>query len=441
MDKQQLITYGIPALGGLLALWCLCIALAAGRRHRLVSDLPTSKTTGVFIGLVELEGTAEAEQPVVSFLAERTCVFYQWHVDEQWSRLVTETYTDAQGKTQTRTRTETGWTTVALGGDLIPFYLQDDCGVVLIRPEQAKVEPAVVFDHTCGRRDELYYGKGPAKAVANSDHRRRFVERAIPLHAPLYVVGQARERADVVAPEIAHDRQAEMFVISTRSQDQVRRGLAWQYWLCGILCVAFGIGGLIIPDAVQHYPLSEHVLKYVLVGASCALAWLVAWIWMAFNSLVTLRQRVRQAWSNVDVQLKRRHDLIPGLVEIVKQMRDYERTVQTELASLRTQMMATPPGQPGPDPHAATEVVGAIIERYPELTANPSFMKLHENLVDTEQRIALARGYFNDIATFFNTRLERVPDRFIAALGAMKPRALMMADQFERATVEVELAA
>jgi hypothetical protein len=441
MDKQQLIIYGIPALGGLLALLLLGIARAAGRRHRLVSDLPTSKTTGVFIGLVELEGTAEAEEPVVSFLAEQPCVFYQWHVDEQWSRLVTETYTDAQGKSQTRTRTETGWTTVALGGDLIAFYLQDDWGVVLIRPEQAKVEPAGVFDHTCGRNDELYYGKGPAKAVAHSDHLRRFVEHAIPLHAPLYVVGQARERTDVVAPEIAYEKRAEMFVISTRSQDQVRRGLSWQFWLCGIFSVAFGIAGVVIPDAVQHHELTDHVLKYVLVGASCALAWLVAWIWMAYNSLVTLRQRVRQAWSNVDVQLKRRHDLIPSLVEIVKQMRDYEKNVQTELASLRTQLAATPPGQPGPDPHATTEVWGAIIERYPELTANSVFMKLHENLVDTEQRIALARGYFNDIATFYNTRLERIPDRFLAALGAMEPQMLMTADEFERAPVEVELAA
>ncbi len=68
-------------------------------------------------------------------------------------------------------------------------------------------------------------------------------------------------------------------------------------------------------------------------------------------------------------------------------------------------------------------------------------MALHKNLVDTEQRIALARGYFNDIASFYNTRLERIPDALIAALGGLKPRALMMADQFERAPVEVHLAA
>jgi hypothetical protein len=440
MDKQLLVTYGIPALGGLLALLFLFLSLHAGRRQRLIADLPTSKTTGVFIGLVELQGTAEAEQPLVSFLAESRCVHYQWQVDEHWSRTVIETYTDSQGQTQTRTRHESGWTTVANGGDAIAFYLEDDCGVIRIQPEKAKIEPLSVFDHTCGRGDELYYGKGPSLSVANSDHRRRFVEHAIPLHAPIYVVGQAGERDDIVAAEVAYDPRAELFIISTRSEAQVRRGLGWQFWLWGLFGVAFGVAGFIVPDAVQHHPVGQFALDYVLIGASFALAWLFGWIGMVYNSLVRLRQRVEQAWSNIDVQLKRRHDLIPRLLEIVKQMRTYENTVQSELVRLRTQLVATPPGEAGPDPQAATGELGAIIERYPELTADRSFMKLHESLVETEERIALARGYFNDIASFYNIRLERIPDRYIAALGAMKPRALMTADNFARAPMEVKLA-
>ncbi len=162
MDEKLLITYGFPALGGLLALLFLFLALRAGRHQRLVSDLPTSKTTGVFIGLVELKGTAEAEQPLISYLAEQSCVYYQWQVDEQWSRVVTETYTDSEGRTQTRTRIESGSTTVAQGGDQIPFYLQDDCGIIRIQPEKAKVEPRTTFDYSCGPSASLYYAKGPA---------------------------------------------------------------------------------------------------------------------------------------------------------------------------------------------------------------------------------------------------------------------------------------
>ena len=440
MDKQLLIFYGIPALGGVLALLFFFLSIRAGRRQRLISDLPTSKTTGVFIGLVELKGSAEAEHPLRGFLAAERCVYFQWQVDEHWSHTVVETYTDSEGRTQTRTRTDTGWTTVAQGGDQMPFYLKDDCGVIQIEPEGAKIEPRTVFDRTCGRGDALYYGKGPAGAVANSDHRRRFVEYAIPLHAPLYVVGHARERADVVAPEIARDRHAEMFLISTRSEDQVRRGLAWQFWLIGSLGVAFGAAAFLIADATQKHPLQEHVGKYVVAGALFGLAWFLSWFGMVYNSLVALRQRVAQAWSNVDVQLKRRHDLIPNLVDIVKGMRDYERTVQTELAELRAQLSATPPGQPGPDPQAATGTIRAIVERYPELKADRSFLDLQQNLIDTEQRIALARGYFNDLASFYNTHLQRIPDRLIAPLAGLLPQALMTADEFERAPVAVKLA-
>jgi len=87
------------------------------RRKRLIDDVPTSKTQGVFIGLAELKGTAESEVPLTSYLAGISCVQYVWQVDEHWSRTVHETYTDAKGHTQTRTRTESGWTKVAGGGE------------------------------------------------------------------------------------------------------------------------------------------------------------------------------------------------------------------------------------------------------------------------------------------------------------------------------------
>ncbi|HWX23025.1 MAG TPA: GIDE domain-containing protein [Candidatus Binatia bacterium] len=203
----------LPWVGALLGLLCLTAAFRSGRRWRLVENLPTSKTTGVFIGLVELKGTAESGRPLTSYLAERPCVFYQWSVEEHWSRTVTETYTDKDGNTQTRTRQESGWTSVANGGEMIPFYLKDDCGVILVRPEGAKLESVAMLDQTCGRGDPLYYGKGPDGAVGDSDYRRRFRETGIPQQAELYLMGQARERQDVVAPEIAQDKTAPMFLI------------------------------------------------------------------------------------------------------------------------------------------------------------------------------------------------------------------------------------
>jgi len=430
----------LPWLGSVLALVCLWFALRSGKRKRLVDNLPTSKTTGVFIGLVELKGRAESTQPLTSYLAGQPCVQYQWRVEEHWSRTVTETYTDSDGKTRTRTRHESGWKNVADGGETIPFYLQDDCGVVLVRPEGAKIEPATIFNETCGVSDPLYYGKGPPGAVANSDFRRRFTETAIAMHSDLYVMGQARERQDVVAPEIAQDPAAPMFLISTRTEQQISSGFRWGFWGLGFLGLVLCVAGFFAKDKMADDAPAASITTYVLAATAYLLAAGLGWVWMVYNSLIELRQRMRQGWSQVDVQLKRRHDLIPNLVGTVTGLRDYEQNLQTELAGLRSQMEATPPGVAGPDYRACGTILVAIQERYPELTAQESFANLQKNLIDTEQRIALARGYFNEIATFYNTRIEVVPDRFIAALGGMKPQPLMAANDFERAPVEVGLA-
>ena len=431
-----------PSIGALLALGCLYLAMRTGARQRLVDNLPTSKTTGVFVGLVEVQGTAESEVPLTSFLAERSCVFYRWSIEEHWSRTVTETYTDSKGQTHTRTRRESGWSTVAAGGQSAPFYLRDGHGVVLVRPEGAEIQPAVVLSATCGPGDLLYYAKGPAAAVANSDHRRRFFESAVVLHAPLYVLGQARERSDVVAPEIAHDKSAPLFLISTRSEKLVSATMKAGAWIWAAIGLIFAAAGpavallLCESEAEQIDP-----TPIALAGAAYLLAGAVGWVWMVFNSMVDLRQRVRQAWSLVDVQLKRRHDLIPRLVATVSELRDYERRLQAEIADLRGQMATAPPGEAGPRDHAVGAVLAAIEERYPELKSQAAFLNLQKELADTETRIALARDYFNAIAVHYNTRLEIVPDRFVAALARMRPQALMAAGDFERAPVSVKLVA
>jgi hypothetical protein len=429
----------LPWIGVVSGLLCLVAAFRQGRLRRLVENLPVSKTTGVFIGLVDLKGTAESAQPLTSYLAEQPCVQYQWSVEENWERIVTETYTDASGKTQTRTRTESGWKSIAGGDEMIPFFLRDDCGVILIRPEGAKLEPKTLCDETCGRRDPLYYGKGPQGAISDSTHRRRFVEQGIPQHAAICLIGQARERQDIVAAEIAQDPRAPMFLITTRSREQVSSGMKWGQWLWTlfglILTVTFFVWRdvYLVPDLTARLPL------YAAAAFGFLAVAVLVWVWMVYNSFVDLRQRVRQAWSLVDVQLQRRHDLIPNLVQLVQGYGDYEHRLQRELAALRSELVATPPGVAGPDYRAVTNTVVAIAEHYPQIKADANFMGLQKCLVDTEQRIALARGYFNDIATHYNTRLEIVPERFVARLAGMQPQALMGANDFERAAVNVDM--
>lgn len=426
-------------IGSVLAAGCLFGAFFYLRRKRIIDDLPTSKTQGVFIGEVELKGTAECETPLTSFLASVRCVQYSWKIEEHWSRTIVETYTDSKG-THTRTRTESGWKTVASGGETAPFYLKDETGVIRIISEGANIQGNQTFNETCTPANTLYYGKGPASSIAHSTHRRRFRETALPLHTLLYVTGKSRERQDIVAPEIARDKTSSLFLISVRSEKQISRGYSLGYWLFlsfGLLCA---VGGGIAMGALNEMGQGLLWTPVLIMIGGYLLVLLLGWLWFSYNSLINLHHRVGQSWSEVDVQLKRRNDLIPNLVAVVENYKGYETETQKIMAELRTQIEATPPGITGPDFKGMASLFRIVIERYPELKANSVFLRLQQSLVDTEQRIALARDYYNDTATFYNTRLQIIPERFVAVLARLRQRSLMAASDFERAPVQVKLA-
>lgn len=430
----------IPIIVGVvLAVGCRIAASFNYYRKRIIDDLPTSKTRGVFIGLAELKGTAESESPFTSYLAGIKCVQYTWQVDEEWRRMVSRTVSDGKGHTHVETHMETGWTKVGGGGESQPFYLQDDTGIIRIVPEGANLHGNDTYNKTITPADPMYYGKCPAGAIPNSTQHRRFHETAIPLHVMLYVLGQAREREDVVAAEIAKDKNESMFIISTRTEKQISRGYNIGWWVFVVvgLLVAVGCGAWEMYVANNGVTLDWHPMLWMGIGYIGAL--ILIWVCTTYNSLIGLSQRVKQGWSEVDVQLKRRNDLIPNLVQAVEGYSKHERETQTTVAELRQQIEATAPGVKGPDFKGMAPALRIIGEKYPELKANQSFLKLQQSLADTENRIALARDYFNEIATFYNTRLEIIPDRFLAAAAGLRHRDLMSATEFERAPVKVKL--
>lgn len=426
-------------LAVLFAVFCLFRGLTQFKRRRLIEDLPTCSTAGAFIGLIEIQGTAESTEPLQGYLSDAPCVHYSWTVEEKWERTRTYRHRDSQGRSSTRTKRESGWTTVASGGETLPFYLKDSEGVLLIRPEGARMETQRLFSKQCDRSDPLYYDKGPEEGIRNSVHQRRFSESGIPLHHPVYVVGKARERSDVVAAEIAQDPEAEMFLISTRSEKQITRRLALGafFWHAAAM-VVLGFLTFMLVGSFPTWPKSRKLLLW-LIPTSYVLMGLLGWIWTVYNALIGLRHRVRQAWSQVEVELKRRADLIPRLVAALQGMKAHESDVQTLLADLRSQGQATAPGEMGPDPHGLHSRLIGLAEAYPELRADGSFSLLMQELANTENRIALARGYFNQIASFFNTRIEVWPDAFLARLAGCRARALLQAEDFERTQVEVNL--
>lgn len=423
-------------VGATIAFGCLVGAFSFLRHKRLIDDTPTSKTLGVFIGLAELKGTVESEQPFISYLAGIPCVMFSWKVEEHWTRTVTT----IGPKGIPMTRQESGWRDIAHGRQSAPFYLKDDTGVIRIIPEGAQIEDKEVFDKTCKRGDPLYFSYGPQNEIANSTHQRRFRETALPLHTPLYVVGQARERDDVVAAEIAEDKKSPIFLISTRTEKQVSSGHGIGFWILLVTGLLVVVGGILIESLVLKSFDVKSWQPYLIAVTGYLFVLLIGWTWLVYNSLIHLRQRVKQGWAQVDIQLKRRNDLIPNLAQLVKGYATHEKEVQELVTKLRQQSSATPPGVKGPDYAGFLPALRVVVERYPDLKASELFFKLQKELSETEERIALARDYFNNIATFYNTRLEIVPDRFLARMMRLKSQTLMSTADFERAPVKVDLA-
>jgi LemA protein len=144
---------------------------------------------------------------------------------------------------------------------------------------------------------------------------------------------------------------------------------------------------------------------------------LLVWAIVAFNLLVRDRNRVAQAWSDVDVQLLRRHDLIPRLVEMVKGYAGYERAVLANIAELRGAGNTASPSARGEAEKTVTSGVTklvALAEAYPDLKASENFRDLHAKLVDTENQLQYARRYYNGAVNLLNNRIQRFPDLLIA---------------------------
>jgi len=421
----------------LLGAGCMMASFHFFRRKRLVDDLPTSRAMGVFIGLTELAGTAEAEVPLTSFLAEARCVYYSYKVEEQWQRTVTESYTDAQGRHRTRTRTESGWKTVQSGSDSVPFFLKDETGVIRILSQGAEIHADRLFNRTCSRNEPLYYAKGPAESIGSSTHRRRFTEEVIPLHAPLYVLGPARERQDVVAAEIAQDKKSPVFLISTRDEKHHSSRFGRWYWFWLVLGLMLVLSGVAIYNAVNRIA-SPWEYSLLIAAGSYSLLVLFGWIWNTYNSLVRLRQRVRRGRSQIEVELARRARLVPDIVELVRAYAAYEKSLQVMLTELRSRAESGLESATGLQ--ETLPVIMATVEAYPQLKASVQFLKLQSLIIETEQRLALARDYYNQVTIFYNTRLQTLPERYVAILTGFKPGVLLASSGPERAPVPVELA-
>ena len=162
-----------------------------------------------------------------------------------------------------------------------------------------------------------------------------------------------------------------------------------------------------------------------------------------YNGLVTSRQKVKNAWSQIDVQLQRRFDLIPNFVETVKGYMQHEKDTLTKVTELRTSWAnATTVDEKAElnnQLSGALKTIMAVSENYPDLKANQNFMELQEELRNTENKISFSRQFYNDTVTMYNTKLEVFPSNIIANMFAFKPETLFAAESEEaRKNVKVD---
>lgn len=165
---------------------------------------------------------------------------------------------------------------------------------------------------------------------------------------------------------------------------------------------------------------------------------LVAVIIGMYNSLVTLRNRVDESWSDIDVQLKRRHDLIPNLIETVKGYATHEQETFTKVTEARNMaMQAQSSGTPEQLAQAENMLTStlkslfALSENYPQLRANENFLKLQDELSDTENKVQASRRFYNGMVRDYNTKLQTVPTNIIANAFSFTARNFFELDSEE----------
>lgn len=178
-------------------------------------------------------------------------------------------------------------------------------------------------------------------------------------------------------------------------------------------------------------------ILYILLGV---LAVLILWIIFTYNRFISLTNRAEEAWSDIDVQLKRRYDLIPNLVETVKGYMTHEKTTLENVTKARTQAM----GATSVEQHAQAEnmltdalkSLFAVAESYPDLKANTNFLELQRELSDTENKIQAARRFYNSVVQDLQNGLEQFPGNIIGNMFGFKSRDFFTLSESEQAARE-----
>ena len=410
--KMEHVGWGIVGFALLVALLGTRGGLKRIMTKRWIENIPTSRTNGVALGLTELSGTAEAfdESPLETGpLSHRPCVYYHYVVKEKRGSGKNSKWVVIEDRTHSQL-----------------FRCCDKDGELKVFPAGAEFST-------------------DTKTTRRSGHLQ-YTEHRIEEHSPVYVLGHADmdpftgNSLMVVEP---HEKSFP-FIVSSLSEYQIMMRKA----CAGMLGLNIAFSGLVLAILLFFGMAgSFSTTDYLFAAASGPFFLFFITIILHYNDIVFLRRRVDRNWSNVDVALKKRHDLIPTIERVVSGYLAHEKGLQTDLAEMRSQFGQNPSSSPEAaaayfqsEAQFTTRFIG-LRENSPDLKGNTLVAQMTKTLIEVENEISLMREGYNDAVETYNTRIETLPDALLAKPFNFQSRSFMQFESAIRNVPDVKLGA
>jgi len=362
------------------------------KTKRCIENLPTAPARGVVFGLAEVAGVVDlvdGDAPTPGPLTGRPCVHYRYQVQER----------RGSGK-------NAHWYTLEDRREDKRFLVRDDSGALPVVPAGAEVMTR--------HRDMERKGA------------RRYIESRLELGDALYALGPAAIDPETGASlELREGEEREPFLLSNLGEREVmlriaRWGMLWLD-LAFVLLLTAALLGFGLMGAFQP---TDWILAALVGPLYMGLATVV----LHYNDLVFLRERIDRAWANIEVSLKKRRDLIPGLEQVARRYLAHERELQEALTDMRSRYAGGAllgvdevSGFLAAEGRLATRLLG-LAEANPELRGSEVVQKVADGLVDVENEVALMRQGYNDAVLTYDNRVQSFPDLLLARLFGFAPR-------------------
>lgn len=379
------------------AAWFVYGLRLRGRQWR-IDDVPTSECANVAVGFAEVSGRARLDPPLAARGSATPCAYYRWELQEY-----------------RRSGKNSRWVTVEKESRAPRFRVLDTTGEVHVNPDHAEF---VGLDAHHLR-------------VRGRGRKWRQVEWRMDIDEPVYVIGPTRVAPASAAVEFGTDDADDEFIISDESERKVRGRVAASAWCCTALA-ALGAGSAFVVradpgvdssgDATVDFGLDGEWsrLRWFAIAGLAVLGALLAtsWVVRAYNRLVRVRGQAERAWSLIDVELQRRHDLLAALVAVVRAAGVHETVALTQWATTRSRL---PSGSQvaaadGAEADLRGQAAGlvALAEALPTLKADSQYRALADAITTSEDRVAAARRFYNDAVTVLRDRRGVLPYSLVA---------------------------